>query len=157
MPQLSTDAELEEARLEFEKAKWQADDALRRDEINLKREEQERSRWVNPLVIAVFAAAAAAFGNAGVTLISGYQQQQLEQSRAEAARILEVVKTNDQDQAAANLKFLIDNGLITDQKISRQIQAYLDTSTHPQKEKGLYCRHLVVSAPPEPASTAVAA
>jgi secreted trypsin-like serine protease len=51
----------------------------------------------------------------------------LEQSKAEAARILEVVKTNNPDKAATNLKFLIDTGLISDQNVSKQVQAYLDT------------------------------
>jgi hypothetical protein len=143
-----SDVELENARLEFEREKWRAEYDLRRAEISLKRDEVNRSRWINPLVIAVFAAAAAALGNAGVTLISGYQQRtleetqaadtrvlnlnqsiatlQLEQSKAESARILEVVKTSDPDKAAVNLKFLIDTGLIADQNIRRQIESYLD-------------------------------
>jgi len=141
-----TNFEFERARLDFEREKWQAEHALRREEINLKSEELNRSRWVNPLVIAVFAAAVAALGNAGVTLISSYRQSELERERAaltqkvnleesrstlkleqtksEAARILEVVKTNDPDKAAANLKFLIEVGLIVDAR--DQIQAYLD-------------------------------
>jgi hypothetical protein len=122
--------ELEQAQLEFERQKWQAEYTLRQAELELKREELNRSRWVNPLVIAIFAAAAAALGNAGVTLISSNQQSKLERERAaatealnseqsrstlkleqtksEAARILEVVKTNNPDKAAANLKFLIE-------------------------------------------------
>jgi hypothetical protein len=51
----------------------------------------------------------------------------LEQTKAEAARILEVVKTNDPDKAAANLKFLVDTGLIADQTIRQQLQTYLGT------------------------------
>ncbi len=148
MPETPADVELEHARLKFEQEKWAAEYSLRCDEMNLKRQEAGQSRWVNPLVLAIFAAAAAAVGNAGVTLISGYQQRQLEerqaadtqnlnstqsrntlqleQSKAESARILEVVKTNDPDKAAANLKFLIEIGLITDANISGPIKAYLD-------------------------------
>lgn len=136
-PEPPVSIDLERARLEFEREKWQAEYDLRRHEIGLKLDEANRSRWINPLVIAVFAAAAAALGNAGVTLIGGYQQRQLEethshatlqleQSKAELARILEVVKTSDPEQAAINLKFLTDTGLITDPNIRRQIEAYLD-------------------------------
>ena len=109
----------------------------RREEIDLKRHELNRSRWINPLVIAIFVAAAAGFTNVGVTLISSQQQSQLErekaaltlrleQTKSEAARILEIVKTNDPDKAAANLKFLIETGLIDDTTTRSNIQAYLD-------------------------------
>ncbi|QOZ45524.1 hypothetical protein XH89_20070 [Bradyrhizobium sp. CCBAU 53340] len=139
--------DLDQARLDFEREKWRAEESLRRDELSLKREELDRSRWINPLVIAVLAAAAAAFGNAGVTLISSDRQSQLErersasaqklnadqarealrleQTKSEAARILEVVKTNDPDKAATNLRFLIDTGLIADENTRKQIQTYL--------------------------------
>jgi hypothetical protein len=39
---------------------------------------------------------------------------------------LEVVKTNDPDKAATNLKFLIDAGLIADADVKKHIQAYLE-------------------------------
>jgi hypothetical protein len=135
-------------RLEFEREKWQAELTFRRDELNLKRKELNRPRWANPLVIGVFAAAAAAGGNALVAFINGKQQTQLErqradniqklnleqskqtlaleQSKSEAARILEVVKTNDPDNAAVNLRFLLDTGLITNSQMRLQIAAYLD-------------------------------
>jgi hypothetical protein len=144
----ATNDELERTRFEFECERSKAEDGFRREEIELKREELSRSRWVNPLVIAVFAAAAAALGNAGITFISSYQKLKLEMEKAtlnqklnleqsrttlelektksEAARILEVVKTNDPDKAAANLRFLIDTGLISDSGTRNQIQAYLD-------------------------------
>jgi hypothetical protein len=148
MERSPTSPDHEQARLALEREKWDAEIALRREELDLKRSELSRSRWINPLVIAVLAAAVAALGNAGVSLVNSLQQLQLEreraqitqrlnaeqshatitleQSKSEAARILEVVKTNDPDKAAANLKFLIDTGLIADQTVRMQIQAYLD-------------------------------
>jgi len=136
-PAPSTSFEPERARPEFEREKWQAEQSLRREEIELKRDELNRSRWVNPLVIAVFAAAAAALGNAGVAWFTANRQVSLEEQRArisqtlnsqqaEAARILEVVKTNDPDKAAANLKFLTEAGLIVEPDLRKKIQAYLD-------------------------------
>jgi hypothetical protein len=137
--------DLDRARFELEQEKWRAEHASRLEELSLKRDELNRSRWINPLVIAVFAAAAAGIGNAGVTLISSNKQLELEkekamltqnlnveqshstlrleQTKSEAARILEVVKTNDPDKAAANLKFLIDIGLIDDASTRVHIQS----------------------------------
>lgn len=132
-----------ETSSEFEREKWLAEHALRgqevslrSQEIDLKRIELNRSRWINPLVIAIFAATVAALGNAGVTLISSYRQselereravlnQNLEQTKSEAARILEVVKTNDPDRAAANLKFLVEIGLIADPSVIERMRTYL--------------------------------
>jgi hypothetical protein len=143
------DAPIEEwqAQLAFERERWEAERVFRRDELDLKREEQARSRWLNPLVIAILAAAVAALGNAGVTWVSSHEQRalerdraanaekasvsqsqsalQLEKTKAEASRILEVVKTNNPDKAAENLQFLIDTGLIDDTIVKGQIQTYL--------------------------------
>jgi hypothetical protein len=135
MPNPETDGgDLERERLELKREKSRAEDSARRDELGLKRDELKRSRWVNPLVIAIFAATVAALGNAAVTLVSSYQQAQLEtekvnlnkdleQTKSEAARILEIVKTGDSDKAAVNLQFLIDVGLISDKE--GRIQTYL--------------------------------
>jgi hypothetical protein len=123
---------------EFDREKWQTDVRLREREIAVKEseqkikdrevqakiEEQNRSRWTNPLVLAVMAAALAAAGNAAVALINGILQRSIEEERAsfqnvsatkkaeedrqieeikgESARILEVIKTNNPDMAAAN-------------------------------------------------------
>jgi hypothetical protein len=162
MPKLpqAANSQLERDKLQFEREKWDSELKLKQseldlksdelrlkdDELKLKQDENKRSKWVNPLVIAVFAAAAAAAGNAGVTLISSSKQADLEATRAtaaadlsrdqatatlnlelnkaEAARILEVVKTNDPDRAASNLAFLVDAGLIAD-PTAQKIKDYL--------------------------------
>jgi hypothetical protein len=116
----STDVEFKRAQLAFEREKWQAEESwrrdeleLKRDELGLKRSELSRPRWFNPLVIAILAAAVAAVGNIVVTLVCSHEQsrlisdqaaeiRRLEQANAEAARILEVLKTNDPDRAVSN-------------------------------------------------------
>lgn len=123
-----------------EREKWQAEIGLREREIAVKEREvatkdreielrlrdQRGGRWTNPLVLAVLAAALAATGNALVALINGSAQRELEdrrltgqqtieEAKAEALRILEVIKTGDPDKAAENLSFLLKAGLITDQ------------------------------------------
>jgi hypothetical protein len=135
---------------EFDREKWQADIRLREREIAVKEREQDikdrevqakideqnRSRWTNPLVLAVMAAALAAAGNAGVAVINGILQRPIEEERAssqnaleeakgESARILEVIKTNDPDKAAVNLNFLLETGLITNKERRESLTAFL--------------------------------
>jgi hypothetical protein len=144
-----------------EREKWEADVRLRERELAVKEREQEikhrevetkaqefkRSRWTNPLVLAVLAAALAAGGNAVVALINGAAQResndlrtaaenklqaekaseerQLEDGKAEAARILEMIKTADPDKAAVNLRFLLEAGLIVEPNRREKLAAYL--------------------------------
>src|SRR5262245_18423989 len=139
----------------FERDKWQAEVRLRERELDIRDRqvqadiiERQRTRWTNPLVLAVLAAALAAGGNAAVALINGIlqrsledsrstaqyklekekadAQQALEESKAEAARILEVIKTNDPDKPAINLSFLLETGMIASENRRRDLSAYLN-------------------------------
>jgi hypothetical protein len=127
----------EQTPLEFEREKWLGEYELRKREIEIKEREQSRSRWSNPVVLAVLAAALAGLGNAAATWLNGMEQRKLEtgraeqarimeETKAEAVRILEVIKTGDADKAAANLKFLVDTGLISNADRLLHIQTYLD-------------------------------
>lgn len=80
----------------FEREKWRAELQLRKRELDAKLEEQQRARWTNPLVLAVFAAALAAGGNAVVALINGSSQRTLEETRSNAQLELEERKSNAQ-------------------------------------------------------------
>jgi len=115
----------EQTALEFEREKWRSEYDLRRREIELKERDAIRSRWSSPLVLAVFAAAAAGLGNAAAIWLTGVEQRKLEatkaeqtrsieETKAETARILEMIKTGNPDKAAENLKFLLATGLIAD-------------------------------------------
>ena len=111
-----------------ETQKWQDQIRLREREIVVKEREQEirdrevqakidesrKSKWGSPLVLAVLAAAVAALGNGAAALISSRASQQVEETKAEAARILELIKTGDPDRAASNLEFLLELGLISE-------------------------------------------
>jgi len=124
----------------FEIEKWRDEKSLRerelavlekRLELDLSTAQEERAErksgaWKNPLAVAIFAAAVAATGNAVVSFIEGSQTRQLEASKAEEARILEMIKTGDPDAAAVNLEFLLDAGLISDGQISEKLRIYLD-------------------------------
>ncbi|MGO4127937.1 M15 family metallopeptidase [Inquilinus sp. YAF38] len=121
----------------FEREKWEAEHRLREREVALQerdlaaREQEAASKsrqaaWTNPLVIAVLAAALAAAGNATVALINGSLQLRLEETKAEAARILEVIKTGDPDKAAENLDFLLKAGLIADEARRADLERFLN-------------------------------
>jgi len=104
--------------------------------VLLKEKELKGSTWRNPVAVAIFAAAAAALGNAGVALVNGASQRELderkrgaeialERSKAESTRILEMIKTGDAERAAANLQFLLQAGLIGDQALSTKVEIFL--------------------------------
>ncbi len=67
----------EQSPLDFEREKWLGDYELRRREIEIKERYQSRSRWSNPIVLAVLAAALAGVGNATVAWLNGIEQRVL--------------------------------------------------------------------------------
>src|SRR5262249_49116752 len=99
--------------------------------------EHERSSWSSPVVLAILTAALAGFSGAGIALINGWLQRgsdtrktldslRIEENRSEAGRILEMIKTAEPGNAAGNLQFLIDTGLISSRERVASIQTYLD-------------------------------
>jgi hypothetical protein len=124
---------------EFHRQQWLAESEFRRREIDVKEREQAlkekdfefqraqaaRTRWTNPLFIGLVAAAIAAFGNAVVAYLNAREGQVLEETRAESGRILEMIKTGNPDQAAENLRFLLDTGLVATPKYVADISTFL--------------------------------
>lgn len=128
----------------FEREKWTEDCKFRDREINIKNRkldlkvrEERRSRWLNPLAIAIFSAAVVGAVNilqnyltAGAQLNLETQKakwaRESEDIKAEADRILQAIKTNnDPDKAAANLEFLVNSGLIANPNIRESIKTYI--------------------------------
>jgi hypothetical protein len=151
-PTTTSDFEREkwQAAYDLELKKWDAersvreretvikerDQNLRDEEIAIKREEVQLSRWTNPLALAIFGASFAGLVNAGLNWLNTRYQFDLEderskktlvleQSKSEAARILEMIKAPNKNQAAENLLFLVDTGLISDQSLVSQIRNFL--------------------------------
>jgi hypothetical protein len=126
----------EQSPLKLEHDRWLGEYELRKREIEIKERDQSRSRWSSPVVLAVLAAALAGLSNAAVHWQEGVLQRRLEadkavqarimeETKAEAARIFEVIRTGEADKAATNLKFLVDTGLITNSGRVEKIQAFL--------------------------------
>jgi hypothetical protein len=138
---------LRERELDIKERAAAQDAAQKARELDVKLADQRWARWTNPLVLAVFAAALAAFGNTWLAYVNGAAQRELEltrsneqvklerekaegqlrieNSKAEAARILEVIKTADTEKAAENLKFLLEAGLITDPGRKKSLEGFL--------------------------------
>jgi hypothetical protein len=115
----------EQTPVGFDRERWREEYELRKREIEIKEHEAIRDRWSSPLIIAILTAAVAGLMNAAAIVLNGVEQRKLEvtksdqarsieETKAEAARIFEVIKTGSPSQAATNLKFLVDVGLISD-------------------------------------------
>lgn len=88
------------------------------------------------LALAIWAGALAVAGNGVVALINGFNSHSLEKTKlqnqlvlnsnqAEADRILAMIRTNDPDSAANNLKFLLETALIDDPQTAEGLINYL--------------------------------
>jgi hypothetical protein len=142
------DLRLRERELDIKERAAAQDAAQKAREFDAKLADQRWARWTNPLVLAISAAALAAFGNTWLAYVNGAAQRELEltrsneqirlerekaegqlrieNSKAEAARILEVIKTADPEKAAENLAFLLDAGLIADAARRAALKTFLD-------------------------------
>ena len=100
------------------------DDETAAIELALKRAQLKAADWSSPIALAIVAALVAGVGNAVALVWNG----QLENRRAEHARILEVLRTGNREQAAENLDFLAKTGLISDVETSNKIRQYIDNA-----------------------------
>jgi hypothetical protein len=110
---------------------------LKARELRLKALELKRSKFTNPLFLAILGATVAATGTAIGAGIAAWSQMSLEQTRALAQQdierfkadstlVLEVIKTNnDTAKAKDNLQFLVGTGLIANAQRRAEIAAYL--------------------------------
>jgi hypothetical protein len=81
-------------------------------------------RWSNPLTVAVIAAALAALTNAWLAFANNRAEVALESRKAEADRILEVLKIGEPERVRENLRFLIQLGLVQDEELRRRLQSW---------------------------------
>lgn len=114
---------IELLQLELEREKHRDEIQFKRDELELRRAEEQRAKWHSPLLLAVIAAIIGLLSNAAVAWLNGSSQRELEDKKAEAARIIEALKTGDPDVAAENLKLLVEAGLVRES--AGQIRTYL--------------------------------
>jgi hypothetical protein len=113
------------------RAQNSADEELRlkQRDLDVRVQEQARSRWTSPLMVAIMTAALAGIINLVLAALNNHYQNETEREKIEAARVAEMIKTGDIKTAIGNLKFLIETGFIRNPDLKKSIQAYLDT--HP--------------------------
>ncbi|MEM0989001.1 MAG: OmpA family protein [Pseudomonadota bacterium] len=93
-------------------------------ELDLKVQEAGKAAWRSPLVLSILAAALAALSNAGIAYYNAEVDRQRQLHAAENARILQMLNV-EPEQAARNLDFLLQTGLITDPKLRAALSDYL--------------------------------
>jgi hypothetical protein len=113
----------EPAEPSLEARKFAQETAARKRELDLKErevlakeEELKRSRWLNPTVIGLFAAALGLIGSVVVARVNNANTQEVQRLQAEANITLEAIKTGtgNTDAACKNLIFFVSLGLIRD-------------------------------------------
>jgi hypothetical protein len=99
--------------------------AAKEREVLAKEEELKRSRWLNPTVIGLFAAALGLIGSVVVARVNNSNTlrvatenniatQTVELHRAQSNLVLEAIKTGNADAACKNLLFFVGLGLLDD-------------------------------------------
>jgi hypothetical protein len=109
-----TDFSLDERKFAFDKEIRQQELAIKAREVSMKETEQLRSRWLNPTVIGLIAAASGLFGNLFVAYFSSVNSQRIERFKAQSNLIVQAVGTGDQKSACRNLISFIRLGLLED-------------------------------------------
>ncbi len=111
--QSSEELELEKQRLKAEIDRQDAEIALRREELKTKLESDRRSIWFSsPLIIAVLSAIFGLLGTGVGAALQGYWNTELERQKFESSLIQNALETDDKDEAAKNLLFLVKAGII---------------------------------------------
>lgn len=119
----NSSAEFENSRLTSSLEEWKArqDISLRRLELNLKEKDfalqeviRKRSLWNTPLILSIIVAIIGLGGNALVVGLNGSYQRDVAQAKNESNLILEAIKTGNTEQAALNLQFMLEAGLLED-------------------------------------------
>ena len=105
----------------------QRETSVHEAELELKKLDHSSAAWRSPLMISIVGATLAVFGNAALAWWSSSQQRELEAQTAEHALILEAIKTGNVDLAHDNLVFLVDSGLVSNEKIAGRLKRFLDT------------------------------
>ena len=87
--------------------------SLRERLSDLREKDSQRSKWRDPLFLAIVAAIVGLMGNLTVTFIQGRENIAAEKLKAQSDLILQAIKTNESD-SGRNLAFFVKLGLLDD-------------------------------------------
>ena len=88
--------------------------AAKEREVATREEDLRRSRWLNPTVIGLFAAAVGLIGSVVVARVNNQNSQQVERLRSQSNLILEAIKTGSPSAACTNLLLFVRMRLLAD-------------------------------------------
>jgi len=88
--------------------------AAKEREVAAKEMDLQRSRWINPMVLGLFAAALGLVGTILVARVNNQNSQDVERLRSQSNLVLEAIKTGSPDAACKNLTFFVNLGLLDD-------------------------------------------
>jgi hypothetical protein len=111
---------LELDKIELERQRLQSDERFKQAELDLKREElkakvagERRSiLFTSPLIVAGLTAVVGLIAAGVGAALQGYSNTKLERSKFEFTLIQKSLEIKDRKEAAKNLKFLVDAGVI---------------------------------------------
>jgi hypothetical protein len=106
--------------------RWRVEEELRlkRDELELKRQELAKHLWSSPLVLALIGLIATILAGMVQSYFQNKGARDLERWRFESNLIQKATDTGDSNEAASRLKFYLDLGFINDD--DHKIAAYLE-------------------------------
>lgn len=106
----------------FEREKWEQERNLKEREIILREREFNRSRWLNPLVLAVTAAAIAGAFNAWIALKNGRLAIDLEDRSSQLALIVDQLDISSWEESRRRMVLLADMGVIADHELLDRLE-----------------------------------
>jgi len=118
MPAKQTDP-----KLEWERERFLKETALREQELSISHK-RLRAEIVRNVIIGALVPITLATMTALPSYLSAKSERALQKAKLESELIVQSVRTGDPDQAATNLAFLVDTGLIAGQT-GQLIQRYL--------------------------------
>jgi hypothetical protein len=127
----SNTASLDERKLDLESKVRERELQLKERELAGKELESSRSKWLNPTVLGLFAAAIALVGNIIVAAYNNRTSVALEKSKEESSLILQLIKPGDSQATCKGLNFfaglhqlhLPADGLLSQCSLSNEIKS----------------------------------
>jgi hypothetical protein len=103
----------------------------REREVAVKEKEVNKSRWGNPIFIALVVASVGLFGNLVITLLNNKNAREVEHQRSQSDLALEAMRTGSPEKACTNLMAFIHLKLLDDAKNTIQNQCEASPATAP--------------------------
>jgi hypothetical protein len=98
---------------------------IKKSELAIRQEEAKHTLTNSPLKLAILGAVLTGIANILVSCYNGNAQRELERSQAEHSRLASAINAN-QIESMDRLRFLIKNGLVTEEPTRTNILAYID-------------------------------